>query len=265
VIAAAAAAETSPPPPPSRPPPVDRAGLEALLGHRFADPSLLAEALTHASAASGGGRRGRRRGDAGADPAKRRSYERLEFLGDRVLGLVIAHALIRRFPDDAEGDLTHRQVALVRQATLAAVGERLGLGRWLEVDRGEDESGGRGRPALLADCCEAVIGALYLDGGLEAARGFVERAWEPFLLGVATPPRDAKMALQEWAQARGIGPPAYRVAAEEGPAHAPRFTVEASLPGRPPTRAEGASKREAERAAARLLLDLVAGEDAGRG
>jgi ribonuclease-3 len=265
-IGASVAVPPAASPPPVSPPPVDRAELEAALGHRFRDPALLAEALTHASATSGGSGRARgRAGRGGGDPApRRRSNERLEFLGDRVLGLVVAHALIRRFPDDAEGALTDRHVALVQRATLAAVGERLGLGRWLEVARGEDESGGRERPALLADGCEAVIAALYLDGGLEAARGFVERAWEPFLLGVAVPPRDAKMALQEWAQARGLEPPAYRVAAEEGPPHAPRFTVEASLPGWPPGRGEGASKRAAERAAARLLLEAVRG-GAGRG
>jgi ribonuclease III len=261
--AAPAAAAPLPVPPPVPSATADRAELEALLGYRFGDPGLLAEALTHASAASGGaGRRGRRHGP---DPARRRSNERLEFLGDRVLGLIVAHALIRRFPDDAEGALTHRHVALVQRATLAAVGERLGLGRWLEVDRGEDESGGRERPALLADCCEAVIGALYLDGGLEAARGFVERAWEPFIEGVAKPSRDAKTELQEWAQGRGLEPPAYRTVAEEGPAHAPRFTVEADLPGLASSRGEGGSKRAAEQAAARLLLERARGEDGGRG
>ena len=232
----------------------DRAGLEAALGHRFRDPALLAEALTHPSAT---GRHGRRK----------RSYERLEFLGDRVLGLLVAHLLIERFPEDAEGALTHRQVALVQEGALAQVAERLGLGRWLEVARSEAEGGGRERPALLADCCEALIGALYLDGGLEAARGFVASEWEPFLAGVATPPRDPKMALQEWAQGRGLEPPAYRLLATDGPPHAPRFTVEAGLPGFPPAVGEGRSKRAAEREAARRLLDhvVVHGRDGRRG
>jgi ribonuclease-3 len=169
----------------------------------------------------------------------------------------VAHLLITRFPDDPEGALTHRHVALVQKATLAAVAERLGLGRLLEIARSEADSGGRTKPTMLADCCEAIIGALYLDGGLEAARRFVAEQWEPFLAGVITPPRDAKMALQEWAQARGRELPSYRVITTEGPAHALLFTVEASLPGLPPALGTGRNKRAAEREAARLLLEAT--------
>ena len=232
-------------------PPVRRGGhraeAEAALGHTFADRTLLDEALTHPSAS---GRHGR----------QRRSYERLEFLGDRVLGLIVAHLLIERFPDDPEGALTHRHVALVQQGTLARVAEGLGIGRWLEVARSEAQAGGPTKPAILADACEALIGALYLDGGLEAARAFVTSTWEPLLAEVAVPPRDAKMALQEWAQARGLEPPHYRVTATEGPPHAPQFRVEASLPGHPPGTGEGSSKRAAERQAAGRLLERVQGD-----
>lgn len=217
-----------------------------MLGHRFADPALLDEALTHSSVT---GRFGRRK----------RSYERLEFLGDRVLGLVVAHMLFERFPEDPEGRLTDRQVALVQGSTVAEVGERLGLARVLEIARSEAESAGRGEQSRLADGCEALIGALYVDGGLDAARRFVEREWEPLLERVATPPRDAKTTLQEWAQGRGLEPPAYRLLGADGPPHAPRFTVEASLPDAAPAVGEGGSKRAAERQAAERLLRQVEG------
>lgn len=240
------------PPAPVPAAPADRARLAALLDHDFADPALLDEALTHASAS---GRHGR----------ARRSNERLEFLGDRVLGLLVAHLLVERFPGDAEGALTDRHVALVQKRALAEVGEALGLGPLLRVARGEAETGGREKPAILADACEALIGALYLDGGLTPARRFVERHWAPLLARVAapSPPRDAKMTLQEWAQARGLGLPAYRVLGADGPPHAPRFTVEVRLPdGRPAAAGEGASKRAAEREAARRLLDHLEGTPA---
>lgn len=226
-----------------------RAELEQALGHAFADPALLSEALTHASAVGTGSR-------------PRRSYERLEFLGDRVLGLVIAHLLIERFPADAEGALTQRHAALVQKAALIAVAERLALGRWIEIGRHEAESGGRTKPALLADCCEAVIGALYLDGGLEAARRFIGEAWEPLLAEALAPPRDAKTTLQEWAQARGLEIPTYEVVARSGPPHDPCFTVEARVPGLEPTRGQGRSKRVAEREAAEALLGQARERDA---
>ena len=242
----AAAATPAAPRPASR---RQRDELEAALGHRFANPTLLDEALTHSSVT---GRFGRRK----------RSYERLEFLGDRVLGLVVAHMLFERFPEDPEGRLTDRQVALVQGATVAEVGLRLGLARLLEIARSEAEGEGRGERSRLADGCEALIGALYLDGGLEAARRFVEREWEPLLERVTTPPRDAKTTLQEWAQGRGLEPPAYRLLGADGPPHAPRFTVEVRLPdtGTAPTTGEGGSKRAAERQAAERLLRQVEGE-----
>lgn len=231
-----------------------RGEVEAALGYGFRDPALLEEALTHASTVrpGGGGRQG-----------AQRSYQRLEFLGDRVLGLIIAHLMIERFPNDGEGALTHRHVALVRKEALAQVAEAIGLGRWLHVAASELDQPGGPKAALLADSCEALIGALYLDGGLEAARAFVTTHWQPLIAGVQSPPRDPKMALQEWAQARGVERPSYRVVATAGPAHATTFTVEVSLAGQAPTTAEGSTKRAAERAAAGLMLRQVGGQNHG--
>jgi ribonuclease III len=219
--------------------------IEARLGHQFGDRKLLTEALTHSSA-------------TGRDRA-RRSNERLEFLGDRVLGLVIADLLIAGFPGEGEGDLSRRHAALVRREALAEVGAALGAARWLVVGRSEAEAGGRANPALLANVVEALIGALYLDAGLGAAERFIRQHWLPRLEAMAVPPRDAKTALQEWAQSRGLGLPTYEVAAVAGPAHAPRFDVSVSLAGFAPGRAVAGSKRAAEQAAAeQLLAHLVA-------
>lgn len=219
--------------------------LDRRLAHAFTDRSLLDEALTHASMLG----RGRR---------SRPSNERLEFLGDRVLGLVIAARLIERFPKDPEGDLSRRQAALVRRETLAEIARDLDLGAWLEVARSEEEGGGRNNPAILADCLEAVIGALFLDGGLAAAEGFVRRQWEGRIEAMATPPRDAKTALQEWAQGRGLARPVYEVVRAEGPPHAPIFEVRVSLSDLAPLSASAPSKRAAEQAAADAMLRRLA-------
>ena len=216
------------------------AELERRIGHRFATPALLREAPTHSSAT----RSGRRA----------RSYERLEVLGDRVLGLMIADLRLRRFPDEGEGALSRRHAALVRKETLAGIGAELSLGDWLVVGRSEEDAGGRSNPATLADALEALIGAMYLDGGFAAAAAFVERHWQGRLGAMIAPPRDAKTALQEWAQGRGLPLPDYRVVAASGPAHAPSFEVEVVLPGFPAVRAAGGSKRAAERSAAEQLL-----------
>ncbi len=216
------------------------AELQQALGHGFANPTLLRQAVTHASAAGG----------AGAA-----SLERLEFLGDRVLGLALATMLLREFPAEAPGDLARRHAALASGEALASVGRSIGLHRHLEIQPGM----ARDREALpisvIEDACEAVIGAVYLDAGHDAACAVIERFWGPMLPGA--PPRDAKTALQEWAQARGLPLPAYRMADREGPDHVPVFTVEARIEGFPEVEASAGSKRAAERAAARLLLDLV--------
>lgn len=223
------------------------APLEEALGHHFVKLNLLIEALTHPSAV-------RRRG------ISRRGYERLEFLGDRVLGLVVAELLWRRFPTEAEGELTRRQTHLVRRDALAEVAHAVGLGGELIVSAGEDAAGVRENVSVLADVCEAVIAALYVDGGLSAARRFIEKRWEPRLSVPGEPPRDPKTTLQEWVQARGLPLPSYRTVATEGPPHRRRFTVTVSIEGFKPATASGSSKRAAETAAAAAAMTtLVAG------
>ena len=222
---------------------VTREALAAALDHRFRQPELLERALTHPSAAD--------------TPAA--SYERLEFLGDRVLGLIVADLLIARFPQEAEGALAKRLAALVRRETLAEVATSLVLSDHLHLARAEREAGEAANPALLADSCEAVIAALYLDGGLEAARGFVVPYWMPLLEADLMPPQDPKTALQEWAQGRGLPLPAYRELRRDGPPHEPLFAVEVSVAGQEPAQGEGRSKRLAERAAADRLLTLLEG------
>jgi ribonuclease-3 len=226
-----------------RPPDGTLDGFAARLGHRFDAPRLLREALTHASAAG--------------EPAK--SYERLEFLGDRVLALIVSDLLLERFPREAEGDLALRLAALVRREALAEVAADLGLGDYLILAKAEREAGVDANPALLADACEAVIGALYLDGGLAAARQFVEPRWAPMLTAEPKPPQDAKTALQEWAQGRALPLPSYRETRREGPPHEPVFTIEVSVVGYPPALGEGRSKRLAEQSAAGRLLARLEG------
>lgn len=223
------------------------ATLSAALGHAFRSPALLEEALTHPSVNSGRG--------GGEGP----SYQRLEFLGDRVLGLIVCELLYSRFPTEQEGALAKRLAALVRQDSLAEVARDLGLGHFMILPRAEEDAGERDNPALLSDACEAVIGALYLDGGLEVARAFVAPRWTPLLEADRTPPQDAKTALQEWAQGRGLPLPDYRETGRDGPAHEPRFTVEVTVQGQAPTQGEGRSKRQAERAAAAALLAELRG------
>jgi ribonuclease-3 len=219
--------------------------LERLVGHSFREPALLQQAVTHASLLA------RRADRAGT------GYERLEFLGDRVLGLLVAEVLFRDFPAEDEGALARRFAALVSREGLARVAGKLGLGAFLRLGPGERDGGGRDNPALLADACEAVIGALYLDGGLEAARRFVEPNWRPLVAEELRPPQDAKTALQEWAQARGLPPPDYLDLGREGPDHAPLFSVEARLADGRSAVGRAASKRAAQQAAAEALLARV--------
>ena len=189
-----------------------------------------------------------------------RGYERLEFLGDRVLGLVVADLLWRRFEGEPEGHLTRRHTHLVRRESLARVAEAIGLGRHLILSRAEAAAGAAGNPGILADACEALIAAIYLDGGFEAASSFVRRFWEPLIEEMEEPPRDPKTALQEWAQARGLALPAYELVATSGPDHAPRFTVAASVAGGERATATASSKRSAEALAAAMLLDRLAAD-----
>ncbi len=221
--------------------PRNLAAVEERIGHRFANKALLREALTHKSAI-GAGRHGRR------------SNERLEFLGDRVLGLAVADLLISSYPDEPEGALTPRLSGLVSEPALAEVARELGLGRWLEVAKSEEEGGGRERPGILADALEALIGAVYRDGGWEAAALLVCRCLKPRIESMAVPPRAIKSRLQEWTQSRGLGLPEYRVTGSFGPPHAPTFEVTVSLANGAVATATGGSKQTAEQAAAEQLL-----------
>ena len=215
--------------------------LERSLGYSFTDPALLTLALTHGSA-------------RGAKPGSVVSNERLEFLGDRVLGLVIAELLYRRFPNEPEGALARRHAALVSGPTLSRVADRLELSRSIIASRSEREAGGTKNPGMMADACEAIIGAMFLDGGLPPAAAFIEAHWIEFISGALTPPMDPKTELQEWAQGRGVGLPVYVEVKRDGPPHAPEFWMEVALPGVGSAVASGASKRMAERAAAACLL-----------
>jgi len=222
--------------------------LSHIIGYEFARRELFEEALTHPSALVPERRRRRCR------TSVKRSYERLEFLGDRVLGLVVADHLWRRFEGEPEGDLTRRHTHLVRREALVRVAEAIGLGRYLALSRAEAAAG---NPGILADACEALIAAIYLDGGFEAASAFVQRFWQPLIEEMEEPPRDPKTALQEWAQARGLALPAYELVATSGPDHAPLFTVMASVAGGDRASATASSKRSAEAKAAALLLDQL--------
>ena len=175
--------------------------------------------------------------------------------------MVVAAMLYEAFPHEAEGALSQRYAALVRREALADVARALGLGPRLAMGRGEGAAGGRDNPANLADACEAVIGALYIDGGLDAAERFIRRRWAPAMAADPEPPRDAKTRLQEWTQSRALGLPAYRTLSASGPAHAPLFEVEAEVAGLGSAVATGASKRAAEQGAAGALLLRIDGDD----
>lgn len=216
-------------------------GFEAILGHTFARPELLREALTHRSAAQS-----RRYG----------SNERLEFIGDRVLGLTIAEWLAERFPREQEGDLGRRLASLVSQPVLAQVAETVGLAAVLSVSPGEAKAGVAKRATVLADALEAALGALYLDGGLDVARNFIRKAWQDSMTSQAEPPKDAKTTLQEWAQKRGMDLPKYQVTDRSGPPHDPEFTVTVTV-GNDAGSGRAGSKRAAEQLAAETLLDRL--------
>ena len=218
------------------------AELEQTLGYTFTDKGRLERALTHASVGDGA----RKTGD----------NERLEFLGDRVLGLLTAERLIEVDPHATEGDLAPRLNALVNRATCARVARRMGLGPALRLSGAETKAGGRDKDSILAGACEAVMAALYEDGGLEAVRRLFLTFWvEEFDAIQAPRPKDPKTRLQEWAQSKARPLPVYRVIDRKGPEHAPVFTVEAVVEGVPPAAAAGTSRQAAEKAAAQALLD----------
>jgi ribonuclease-3 len=222
--------------------------IETILGHQFAKPALLREALTHRSAAPRAGTRQPAAQKHGAG-----SNERLEFVGDRVLGLLMAEWLAERFPHEQEGALGRRLGHLVSQPVLAAVADAIGLDDALAVSPGEAKAGIKKRATVLADALEAALGAVYLDGGLAPARAFVRRAWEAAMTAQADPPKDAKTALQEWAQTQGPNLPVYEQTDRSGPPHLPLFTVRVTAGGLAGT-GTAATKRAAETAAAADLL-----------
>ena len=216
--------------------------LQARLNYRFADPDLFEKALTHSSAVS---------------PGKRteRSYQRLEFLGDRVLGLVVADLLHRQFPKANEGELSRTLNTLVRKETCADVARALDLGVAINLGDSEARSGGAEKEAILADVCEAVIGAVYLDGGLEKAHDLIVHLFGDLVEKANARGADSKTALQEWALARALAPPTYVEKERTGPDHAPEFVIEVSITGFAPEAAGGPSKKIAEhKAAERFLL-----------
>lgn len=216
------------------------AALEARLGHRFANPALLEQALTHSTDAE---HRGQALG----------SNERLEFVGDRVLALCIAEWLPERFPEEREGDLAKRLAVLVAADKLAVVAERLALGDELRMPKRYRATGLRAPTNLLADALEALLGAIYLDAGLEPARGLVRREWAALIAADVKPPVSPKTRLQEWLQGRGHGLPVYRVESATGPAHAPVFVVSVEAAGRA-AQGVGETKRAAEQIAAEAWL-----------
>jgi ribonuclease-3 len=220
--------------------------LERRIGYAFKDRALLKEALTHGSVLDGAKK-------------KRRSYDRLEFLGDRVLALIVAERLLKEHADEDEGEIAPRFNALVNRHACARAARAAGLGEAVILSPSEEAQGGRNKEAILADLCESMIGALYVDAGLKRARAFVELFWGDAFDEANTSARDAKTLLQEWAARKKRGM-SYVVIEQSGPDHAPRFAVEARVDGFEPERGEGASKREAQRAAALAFLKARGGD-----
>ncbi len=206
--------------------------LEDRIGHKFNDPKLLKTALTHSSA------------------AVEYNYERLEFLGDRVLGLVIAELLYQRFPDEAEGDMAKRLAALVQGSFLAGIAVEMDLGAHIDLSDGEAQAGGAQNEHILADVFESLIGALYLDGGFQKCQNLIHGLWQDKLDVMKEPPQHPKTKIQEWAQALGLPLPAYKITSQSGPDHAPVFEIELSVEGYDPVTAQGKSRQQAEKEAA---------------
>ncbi len=218
------------------------AAIEARIGHHFADSSLLSTAFTHVSALKSS----KKRGD---------SYQRLEFLGDHVLGLIVSDMLYRAFPSADEGELSKRLADLVRKESCADVAKSLGLLDDIKLGAVGAGAGARLRKSVLGDVCEAVIGAIFLDGGYAAAASFVERNWTERMRKPRRPLRDPKTVLQEWAQGKGLPTPVYREVERTGPHHDPQFRVAVDLPGLESAEGVGGSKRAAEKVAASVMIE----------
>jgi ribonuclease-3 len=210
--------------------------LQDILGYRFKDLHWLERAMTHSST------------------NESYSYQRLEFLGDRVLGLVIAHALFDHFRDEKEGGLAKRHTALVQRRTCAMIAQAHGFGEFMIMSAAEEEAGGRDNENILSDIMESILGAIYIDGGYDPVRDVVLRLWGENIKTLVTAPQDPKTELQEWVQAQGYDLPVYEIVQKSGPDHAPVFTVRLSVHGTAPVEAEGPSRRQAEKTVARTML-----------
>lgn len=220
---------------------IDLSSLEERLGYRFTDKSLLVRALNHMSAVPGH----RTRLD---------SYQRLEFLGDRVLGLCVADMLSAAYREAEEGELSRRLADLVRRESCAEVAVNWDVGPHLRLGAGEAHSGARRNQAILADVCESIVGAVFIDGGFDAASALVRRAFTERMLAPRRPLRDAKTMLQEWAQGKGAPAPSYQIVERTGPDHAPDFLVAVAVEGLAPAVGRGKSRRDAEQTAAKAML-----------
>lgn len=215
--------------------------LQDILNHNFTDDALLVQALRHASTTE----------------QRTQSNERLEFLGDRVLGLVMAETLYAQFPDEEEGELARRYAGLTSRDAVARVGDQLDLMEYIRTQVVDPETLARSHASVVADTLEAVLGALYLDAGLDVAAAFIQNQWTTLIGEDLRPPKDAKTALQEWAQGQGLGLPNYEIADRSGPDHAPTFTIRVSIPGYETQEGNGTSRRSAEQEAAASLLAIV--------
>jgi ribonuclease III len=233
--------------------------LEKAIGYTFKNRDLFSHALTHASVRSGKqipgkGKADSKRKSTAPAPVSAHDNERLEFLGDRVLGLAIAELLWSTYPTDSEGQLAKRFNGLVRGEACAGIGRTIGLGPFLILSGSEADSGGRAKETILADAVEALLGALFIEAGFDKAREVVRRLWLPLLDDMPEATTDPKSALQEWAQGQGLPLPRYAEVKRQGPDHAPHFVAEVRVPGHPPAQGEGPSKRIAEQAAATAML-----------
>lgn len=215
----------------------DLAELESKISYSFQNRSLLLTALTHSSANT------------------LENYERLEFLGDRVLGLVVSETLYQKFPNEQEGDLAKRLASLVQGTWLAKMAQKIDLGAFMSFSQAEKESGGSENENILADGVEALIGAMYLDGGLQPCQKFIALLWGDAFYELKKPPLHPKTALQEWAQGEGLPLPTYKISGQSGPDHAPVFDVVLKVQGYPDVIAQGRSRQVAEREAARVFLE----------
>ena len=222
--------------------------IEKLLGYKFTNKKLLDEALTHPSISM-----------QKAESDAIFNYERLEFLGDAVLALVVAELLVNKYPTEREGALAKRHSGLVHGEALAIIAEGLGIAEYIMMTSGEAASGGRQNRSNMENTLEAIIGAIYMDGGIEAGKTFISKHWAKAIEEMIEPPKDAKTSLQEWAQGRGLPIPVYEVITTSGPAHEPHFVVRVTVVGFDPVESAGGSKKKAEKSAAEILLESLAG------